>query len=193
MSKVEVDFGGWIQKGFELYKTNFVTILLSTLIAGLLSSITLGVLAGPLYAGLFMVVLGLLDGQTPPAQPGDVFKGFQCFLPAFLVVLIVVGISIVASIVPVLGPLVALAVNVLFLFSIPLIADGRAREIGPALKMSIETVKQNYLPLLALALVSNIVAGIGVLACGIGVLVTMPLAVCIVAVAYRAHFPREAA
>ena len=190
MSKVEVDFGGWFSKAFELYKKNFVTLLLASLIASLLGSLTIGVLMGPLYVGLFAVTLGLLDGAVPAPQPGDVFKGLQKFLPAFLVALVMGAIYLVSFIIPFIGPLLALAGLVLFFFAFPLLADGRATEVGDALKQSMEAVKQNYLPLLALFLVGGIVSGLGAILCGIGVIVTAPIGACVIAVAYRAHFPR---
>ena len=47
MEKVEVKFGEWIEKGFNLYKENIATLILATIVAILLSAVTLGILAGP--------------------------------------------------------------------------------------------------------------------------------------------------
>ena len=187
---VTVDFGGWIQKAFDLYKANFVTLLLSGLIASLLSGLTFGVLAGPMYVGLFMVTLGLLDRKTPAPQPGDVFKGFSLFLPSFLLVLIVGAVSFVSSIVlPFIGSLVGLVLMTFVMFCLPMLADGQSNNIGQLLTRSFEMVKSNFWPLLALTLVAGIIAGVGAILCGIGVIVTMPMYPCIMSVAYRAYVP----
>ena len=52
MDEVEVKFGEWIEKGFNLYKENFGILVLASLIAVVLSTLTVGVLAGPMFAGV---------------------------------------------------------------------------------------------------------------------------------------------
>ncbi len=56
MDKVDVKFGEWIEKGFNLYKENFGILVLVSLIAVIVSAITVGVLAGPMAAGVLLVV-----------------------------------------------------------------------------------------------------------------------------------------
>lgn len=190
MSTVTVDFGGWIQKAFDLYKANFVTLLIANLIASLLSGITFGVLAGPMYVGMFMVTLGLLDRKTPAPQPGDVFKGFSLFLPAFLLILIVGVVSMISVIlIPFLGSLVPLVLGTMCMFCLPMLADGQTQDIKELFSRSYGMVKANFWPLLALTLVAGIIAGIGSILCGIGMIVTIPMYACIMSVAYRAHVP----
>jgi len=48
MEDAEVKFGEWIENGFRLYKENFATLVLASLIAVVLSAVTVGVLAGPM-------------------------------------------------------------------------------------------------------------------------------------------------
>lgn len=190
MSTVNVDFGGWIQAAFDLYKKNFVTLLLANLIASLIAGLTFFILAGPLAVGLFMVTLGLLDGASPAPQPGDVFKGFKSFLPAFVVVLVVMLVSMIASfLIPVVGNLVGLVISTFVMFSLPMLADGRTDNLSELLSRSFDMVKANFWPLLGLNLVAALLAGVGVILCGIGAIVTAPMYACIIAVAYRAHVP----
>jgi mannitol-specific phosphotransferase system IIBC component len=42
MEKVEVKFGEWIENGFNLYKNNFGILVLASLVAVVLSAVTVG-------------------------------------------------------------------------------------------------------------------------------------------------------
>ena len=60
-SKPIVKFGEWIEAGFSLYKENFVVLVLANLIAAILSAVTLGILAGPMFAGLIIIILAIIS------------------------------------------------------------------------------------------------------------------------------------
>jgi uncharacterized membrane protein len=53
---------------------------------------------------------------------------------------------------------------------------------------SINKVKTNFWPFLALSFVAGIIGGIGQIACGIGIVFTLPIQACILTVAYREVF-----
>ena len=185
MSKLDVDFGGWMQEAFTLYKRNFAVLLLVNLIALVLSSVTLFILSGPLYAGVVIVTLALLDGTSPKPEAGDVFKGFQFFLPSFLLMLVVLGASMLVGMV--LGPLSSVAtwvLSTLTMFSIFLIVE-KKMDFWPSIVASYEMVKENFWVMLALVVVASILSTLGFLACCIGIFVTMPYYYCVMAVAYR--------
>lgn len=185
MSKIDVDFGGWMREAFEFYKKNFAVLLLVNLVAMVLSCATLFILSGPMYAGVAIVTLGLLDGTSPRPVVGDVFKGFQFFLPSFLLMLVLLGASMVVGMV--LGPLSLVAswvLSALTMFSIFLIVE-RGMDFWPAIVASYEVVKENFWVLLALVVVSSIISTLGFVACCVGVFVTMPFYSCVLAVAYR--------
>ena len=84
MTNVADNFGDWIKEGFDLYKDNLGLLILASLIAFLLSVVSLGILSGPMSAGLISILLRLRDGDPTPPAVGDVFQGFQFFLPSFL-------------------------------------------------------------------------------------------------------------
>jgi uncharacterized protein involved in cysteine biosynthesis len=195
MTDVADKFGDWIKEGFNLYKNNLGLLILSSLIAFLLSGITLGILGGPMIAGLIGIILRLRDGEQPPPAVGDVFQGFQRFLPSFLFgivwgAIIVVGCLILAFI-PCLGQLLSialcLAASAFLMFGLYLIVD-QNMDFWPASMASIEKVKPAFFPYLGLAVVAGVIGEIGALACGIGVCVTMPIYFAIIAVAYRDAF-----
>ena len=112
MSKTDVKFGEWIQKGFDLYKQNIGTLILVALLQIVISVLTLGVLAGPMAVGAILIVLGLHDKKTPPPQVGDIFKGFSYFVDSLLYVLVYAIVSFVGglilALIPCLGSILSL-------------------------------------------------------------------------------------
>jgi uncharacterized membrane protein len=124
-----------------------------------------------------------------------VFKGFEYFLNSFLFVMIwgiaLFVVSIVVGLVPCIGQLAALFVifvaHALLMFGLFLIVENRT-EFWPASVESFNKVKPNFWPFLGFAVVSNLIGSIGAVACGIGVIFTLPIQACILTVAYRDVF-----
>lgn len=195
MDDVDVKFGEWIEKGFNLYKENFAILVLASLIAVVLSAVTVGVLAGPMCAGVLLITFGLVDKKGPRPEVGTLFKGFEYFLNSFLFVIIwgiaLFVVSIIVGLVPCIGQLASLFVifvaHALLMFGMFLIVD-RGREFWPASVESFNKVKPNFWPFLGFSIVSNIIGSIGAIACGIGVVFTLPIQACILTVAYRDVF-----
>ena len=195
MQKTNVNIVQWIEAGFNLYKNNFTTLVLAALIALVLSTITIGILTGPMIAGLIIIALQLLRNVDPKPEAGVVFRGFHYFLNTFLFVLIwgiaiLVG-SLLVGWFPIIGQLLSLffvyAAQAFLMFGLYLIVD---KEMGfwPASQKSIHTVKTNFWPFFCLAAVASIIGSIGALAFGIGVVLTIPIQICILAVAYQEIF-----
>ena len=195
MQKVDVKFGEWIEAGFNLYKNNFSILVLASIIALVLTTITIGILAGPMLAGLAIVTLQLLRKEHPEPDAGKVFRGFDYFLNAFLFMLIwgtaiLVG-SLILQIFPIIGQLLSLffvyAAQAFLMFGIFLIVD-KQMNFWPASMESIQTVKANFWPFLGLSTVASIIGSLGAIAFGIGIALTIPIQACILAVAYRDVF-----
>jgi len=191
----EVKFGQWIEQGFGLYKANFGLLVLAMLIVFVLGTVTMGILLAPLCAGFILITLRLLDGTDPTPAAGDVFKGFSCFLQAFLFglvwfVVIMIGASLL-SLVPCLGQFAALffcyALEALLIFGLYLIAE-KKMDFWTASTRSMEVVKTAFWPFLALTIVAGLIGSLGAIACGIGVIFTAPITFCIISVAYRDVF-----
>lgn len=195
MEKVDVKFGEWFEKGFNLYKENIATLILAMVVALLLSVVTVGILAGPMFAGILFITLGLFDKTDPKPEAGSLFKGFDYFLNAFLFVFVwglaMIIASFILGVIPCVGQLASLfmlyAVQTLLMFGLFLIVDKRM-EFWPASMESFNKVKTNFWPFLGLMVVTSIIGSIGIIACGIGVVVTAPIQSCILTVAYREVF-----
>lgn len=196
MNTIDVKFGDWIQKGFDLYKDNIGLLIVVNLIAVLISAATLGILAGPMAVGTILVTLAVLDKRQPAPQVGEVFKGFEFFLPSFLFVLILAVVMIVVSVILNLIPCVGQILSMLFVYGVQAlvmfalfnIAD-RKMDIVPAVQASVDLVKRNFWPFLGFSIVASILGSLGAIACGIGIVVTLPIYYCILAVAYRDLVP----
>ena len=195
MQKVQVKFGDWIEAGFILYKNNFGILVLASVFAVVIGAITAGILAGPMLAGLVLVILQLLDRKEPPPEAGTVFKGFDYFLQSFIFVIvwglgILIG-SLVLGVIPVIGQLASIAfvyaAQAFLMFGMFLVVD-RKMDWLPASTQSINTVKTNFWPFFGLSTVAGIIGSLGAIAFGIGVVFTIPIQGCILAIAYREIF-----
>lgn len=190
--KIEVKFGEWIEKGFHIYKDNLGLLLLVSLVSVAISLVTGGILAGPMMAGLAYITMALTDQKEPKPPAGDIFNGFNYFLPAFLFCivwcLVMLVVTFVLGIVPCIGALLALFVNysigTAVMFGLYLIVD-KKMGFWDASRESYEITKTNFWAFLGFFVVCTILAYLGTLLCLIGVIITLPIEFCIIAVAYR--------
>ena len=192
MANGKVDVGGWISEAFELYKANFALLCVATLVAGLLSVFTCGVLAGAMWAGLTMIILRIARKEQPVPQIGDVFKGFDFFLQALLLFLVIAVVCAAVSRVPMLGFVAPTLLFPLVMFAMTLIVD-KKMEFWPAIMASFEKAKTEYVPLLVLTLLASLISAAGLILCGIGVILTAPFGGIVAVVAYRHLFENGAA
>lgn len=198
MQKIDVKIGKWLEEGFTLYKNNFATLVLASIIALVLSTVTIGLLTGPMIAGLIIITLQLLRQEEPKPDAGSVFRGFNYFLNAFLFMLIwgiaiLLG-SVILSLFPIIGQILSLffaySAQAFLMFGLYLIVD-QQMNFWPASQKSIYTVKSNFWPFLGLSVIASIIGSIGAIAFGIGIVLTIPIQACILAVAYQEIFNRS--
>ena len=200
MEKVDVKFGDWLEQGFALYKENLGLLIVPTLLVLIISMVTFGILAGPMMAGLVLMIVRVKDKTEPKPAIGDVFQGFQFFLNAFLFMVVYVVVSLVGStilgIIPVIGGLAGIffsyALAAFLLFALFLIVD-KQMDFWPACMASVDKVKTNFWPFLGFTVVITVISLLGMIACGVGIIVTLPFYYCAAAVAYRDVFNDAAA
>ncbi len=192
MRSGQVQFGEWMQKSFDLFKANIGPLILISLVALLLSSISMGILAGPMMAGLALVTLALVDKQGN-ADMSKLFEGFSFFVPTFLFVLVwglIVGAAAIVLNLVTCGfasPLIAvasMAIGALLMFAPYLIVE-KKMPFWPASMESIQMVKANFWPLFGYYLVASLIGSAGAVLCGVGMIITMPITWLMYAVAYR--------
>jgi hypothetical protein len=192
----EVRFGEWLSKGFDLYKQNIGVLILAGLVTYLITLVSAGILAGPMTAGMVLICLHIVDGKPGKPEVGTVFQGFGFFLPTFLFVLVwgilvAIGCAVLAFI-PCVGWIAAIAgayvLATLLMFGLFLIVE-RKMDFWPASLLSMQTVKPHLFPLLGFVIVSGLIGSLGMIACFVGVFVTMPIPYLMLTVAYREFFP----
>lgn len=137
-------------------------------------------MTGPFVGGLYNLFLKLIRGQ--PADVGDAFAGFgpqfgQLALGSF-VVAILTTIGCLFCLVP------GIYLGVCWKFTLPAIID---RRLGfwQGMETSRHAVTGRWWLVFALLLVTGLIAGAGVLACCVGILVTAPIAIGAIAYAYE--------
>jgi hypothetical protein len=90
-----LDIGLALKQGARLFFKDLGALIIAALIAGVLSIVTLGILAGPMFAGLYGMVIGRVrDGRQPKVD--DVFAGLDrvwSYLGAALVLGLLVGLA----------------------------------------------------------------------------------------------------
>ncbi|MBS1712818.1 MAG: hypothetical protein JST30_00625 [Armatimonadetes bacterium] len=150
----------------------------STLIQIPFTLLAYGIL-GPFALSMSMMTLKLVRGE--PVQVGDLGLGFSRFGSAFLATL---AITFCVTIGSYLCCLPGLIFGGLFMFTLPLIAD-RGLQPFEAMGQSWTMLKSHMWMALLFYLVISLLSGLGVIACGIGILVTVPLMYVCMTLVYR--------
>lgn len=124
-----------------------------------------------LFGGLDYMFLRRIRGEE--VQIGDVFAGFNLALldltMAGLVKWLLTSIGLILCVLP--G--IYLAVG--YVFALPLVIDKKL-EFWTAMEVSRRVVHEHWWSVFALLIVLALVAGAGFLLCGVGALITIPLA-----------------
>jgi hypothetical protein len=218
-----VEFRTGVIKPVEVYKEAwamikdqywlvFAVVLVGMLIGGAIPI----VLIGPMICGIFLVLLNKYEGR--PVDFGDLFKGFDYFLPS-LILAILITVPIIIMVVGMYVPMIAMAMtgprmsenelmgfiagvfavelvfavimvclHTLLMFSFPLLVDKKLSVIE-SVKLSARAVWKNMKGVVGLFLVGFVVMFIGYLALCVGIYLTLPLVFAAQAVAYRKVFP----
>jgi hypothetical protein len=150
------DIGSVFRHAWRRFIDDIGPLLLATLIACLLTVVSLGILGGPLLAGLYGMVIGRVrDGRRPSV--GDVFAGFDRFwsyLGAGLALFVLIGL---ASLTIIGGILLA----TIWIYVFPLMVD-RGIGLGEAMRTSKDIVMGagfwEHLALVVLVIVVDAVA-----------------------------------
>jgi hypothetical protein len=216
----ELDIGSCFSRGWELVKSNFwPAVGVSTLITfiimafsqitglftgpiiqgmirqhvfspgGIFILVLVNVLSAPVYvvlmAGLTKYFLKLIRGE--PATIGDAFSGFG---PAIgQLVLLGLVTNLLALIGYALCIIPGIFLQVAWLFALPLVVD-RQMNFWDAMELSRKMVCKHWFIVFAFFIVYGLVVLAGVIACCIGILVTIPIGLGAWMYAYETIFSR---
>lgn len=201
------DIGGYLARGWELFKRNIggfigYAVFLGLLnlgfalltgifdpgasdpersptgIASLLNGINT-IISIPLQAGFYIVAFKL--AKQRPTSFSDFFRGFNYFLPLFLSS-IVSGIFIALGFLLLILPGIYLAVA--YSFVVPLILE-RKMGFWQAMETSRKVITKRWFAFLGLGLLMLVINLAGIIPLGLGLLVTIPLTYCTYVAAYE--------
>lgn len=182
-----LDLGVALNRGWNLFTKDAVAWIVGILAGMLISSVSMGLLAGPVMVGFANMALKANRGQT--VEIGDAFSGFNQFGVSFvmgLLYLLAVGIGTLLCVLP--GIFLAFSL----VWAPYFIADDERDAVG-ALKRSHEFTMANLGPALIFVIVAGLVGGAGQALAGIGGLITMPICYLMMGVGYDRAFHATAA
>lgn len=206
----EVKISDWVKEGWELVKANLgLTVLVTLVYIVILSAASatyIGqlLLMGPLQAGMFAFFFAIMRGQG--AKFENLFDPFKMYVPTMLVGLVtsmfvflavivcLIPIFIVSLLVPFLGLifsvlliLPALFVYTIYLFALPIVIEQKL-PFWDAMELSRKTIMKKWPEMLLFYFVTGLITFVGFLFCFVGALITAPIGMAALAVAYRDIF-----
>lgn len=205
-----------IKEAWELIKPSYWLLFAISLVGAIIGGVTLYILLGAMICGIFYCYLQAVDGR--PVEFDGLWKGFEWFLPGFVVTIAIVAPMIVVYLVmyvpilmaAVMGPnlspdelmgllfgafavdlvliVIMVCVHTLLMFAFPLIVD---RGLGPvqAMATSARAVFKNMGGVVGLIVVNMGLTFAGWLALCVGIYFVIPVILAGNVVAYRKVFP----
>jgi uncharacterized membrane protein len=169
--------GKWIGEGWEMVKADMGTYVLISLIFFLLNGVPF--IQGALTAGFHIYTMKKIMGR--PAEFGDLFKGFNFFIPTLVAALLIGLFTAIGAIFCIIPGLVIAA---MYKFTYLFIVDKRM-DFWPAMEASHAVVKNDYFGFTMFLLLAVLVNILGALCCIVGLLVTVPVTIAAITIAYK--------
>jgi uncharacterized membrane protein len=169
----------WIRMGWHIVKEDLGNFVLIALIAGALSIVGSFVVTGPLLAGMFIAVRRrITEGRTDVM---DLFIGFHYFLDALLIHILTLVFSIAGLILFIFPVFIVIA---LYPFSYLFLID-RKLAFWDAMESSRKAALQNLAKYVGFTLLLLLLNVVGLMLLGVGLLVTVPVTIAAITVAYN--------
>jgi hypothetical protein len=187
-----IALGDWLSGGWQIYKENAALMSLATLLGGLLSIASVGILAGPLLMGMLRMAFKTMRGERP--NMGDLFNWQGRFLQAFVTFLIFalvhLGLTGIGgnSLHGLLSLVVTPFLTVMLGLTMSSILEGGLDVARAINEVGRVIFSKDALMWWVTGLVFSAISFGGTIACGIGVFVTLPWMIAASAVAYRDIF-----
>jgi uncharacterized membrane protein len=169
----------WIGQGWDVVKDDLGIFVVMTIITMIINGAVPFLLAGATTAGFQASFKRKLRGEK--ADLGDLFQGFPFFVPTLVAHLLISIFAFLGSLCLIIPGLVIAA---MYTFTFLFVVDKRI-DYGMAMRASREVVKQDYLgyTIFLIALMALNIAGL--LCLVVGLLVTIPISMAAIAIAYQ--------
>lgn len=174
-----------LKNSFRRYLDDILTLIVASFLVSLLSALTLGILAGPMMAGLYRAVSRRFrEGRPPEIMDVFDFQHFLRYMLAFYALAILIGLGFMLLILP------GLFLLTIWLYVLPLMVE-RDLSLGEAMRESKAIadrigLAQQFAITLILALIGF---ALGSLAGPLGSLLFNPFAVIYILSALHAQEP----
>jgi len=171
--------GAWVGGGWDIVKADMGNYVLLALVFVALNAMVPFILQGPMIAGFHIYTLKRMTGRR--TDFGDLFKGFNFFIPALvasLVIALFTGIGAVLCLIP------ALVVAAMYKFTYLFIVDKRM-DFWPAMQASHDVVRHDYFGFTMFLILLFLVNVLGCICCIVGLLVSIPVTFAAITVAYQ--------
>jgi uncharacterized membrane protein len=169
--------GKWIGQGWEVVKADMGTYVLISLIFFLLNGVPF--IQGALIAGFHIYTMKKM--MRRPAELSDLFKGFNFFIPTLVASLLIGLFTCLGTLLCIIPGLVVAA---MYKFTYLFIVDKRM-DFWPAMQASHAVVKNDYFGFTMFLLLAVLVNILGALCCVVGLLVSIPVSIAAITVAYQ--------
>ena len=178
--EIALDVKQILKEGFDVFLNDVVPLVVAGLICVLLSTVTLGVLGGPLLAGMWrMLLMRQREGKTP--EIGDVFyfERFGTFVGAFYAMAVLIGIGMALFAVP------GIFLSTIWLYVFPVLLDGETRLTDAMLKSKAMVERSGLGPHFGLVLLLTLIVAVLVIPTnGFAAAICTPFPLACAAVAY---------
>jgi membrane-anchored glycerophosphoryl diester phosphodiesterase (GDPDase) len=205
------NIGKYISEGFELFRKDIGGFIVATLLAIVMSFIPFCSL---LAIGNFYKIFKKVDeGQS--VQVGDIFDftDFWMYFKLFFLILfavIILMIPIQFTMIPIIvaakdagenvnvamiigGMGIWFLLFILFLFAFtvslyfvqPIISLHKIQSVRQAYSLSWKIAKKNFFMILIFSIIVGLISQLGIIVCGIGILFTIPVGICIKYISYK--------
>lgn len=188
-----IRLGDWLSGGWKIYSENAALMSVSTLLATLLSFLTVGILAGPLLMGLYRMAFKTMRQERP--EINDLFNWGNRFWQAFLAFLIFALIHLGFSGASQSGALSGMISFIISPFlvavmglTIPHMLERRLDVANAINDVGRMIFSRDAFMWWIVGLVFAAISTIGFFGCAVGIFVTVPWMLSSAAVAYRDVF-----
>jgi hypothetical protein len=189
-----IDIGSALSRGWDLVRDNAGVLIGASALGWL---ITLGLACLPLigwilgfvlFGGLYLVFIRRIRGEA--VQVGDIFAGFNIAFANLVLAGLVTWLLTTIGFVLCILPGIYLCVG--YVFALPLVID-KKMEFWPAMEVSRQVVQRHWWSMFGLVIVLALLVVAGFIACLIGAIVTIPVAIAALMYVYEDLFGASAA